>query len=437
MNDPKILIIGQSFNSNSGGGITMTNLFQGWNKENIAVAGSNIINPDFSICNNYYQLGSSEIKKKFPFNLIKWSKEMKSGVIAEKKNNHTYSFKADRNKIPRLKKIYINFLYFSGLIYYKNYHIVSHELLEWIKNFSPDIIYSQLSTLDLIRLVNHLNIKLDKPIIIHMMDDWPSTISSNTFFRSYWHKKIDKEFRELVDKSSLLMSISEGMSLEYKKRYGKTFLPFHNPINLDDWLPYSKNNWDVKSTFKVLYTGRIGTANTKSTRKIAEAVAHLVNKGLNITFDIYSPDINSPNVSGLNSLNGVTLKNAVPYDQIPSLVPSYDLLALSLDFDDESLRFAKLSIPTKASEYMISGAPILVWAPKQTALAEYAEKEKWAYLVSDNNKSKIIEALEKIYSSKLMRKQLGEKAKALAITTEDANVIRKRFKNAIYSVTNC
>ena len=35
---PKILIIGQPFNKNSGGGITMSNLFNGWPNESLAVA---------------------------------------------------------------------------------------------------------------------------------------------------------------------------------------------------------------------------------------------------------------------------------------------------------------------------------------------------------------------------------------------------------------
>ena len=47
MNYPKVLIIGQYFHTESGGGITMTNLFKGWDKEKIASAAENIYDPDF------------------------------------------------------------------------------------------------------------------------------------------------------------------------------------------------------------------------------------------------------------------------------------------------------------------------------------------------------------------------------------------------------
>ena len=80
---PKILIIGQSFNIQSGGAITLTNLFYGWDKNNIAVAADaeTIGNPGFEVCEKYYQLGSLEIGRRFPFNLNPWSNYIESGII--------------------------------------------------------------------------------------------------------------------------------------------------------------------------------------------------------------------------------------------------------------------------------------------------------------------------------------------------------------------
>lgn len=432
MKYPKVLIVGQYFNSDSGGGITMTNLFKGWDKESIAVIAENIHNPNFAVCNKYYQLGSLETKKRFPFNLNRWGTSIKSGVIAEKKAEKSSSLIHSVKK-SESRKMYVRFLHFSGLYHYKRRNKISNELLTWIKEYAPDIIYSQLSTIGLIELVNELHKTLGLSIAIHIMDDWPSTISFKGLFRNYWHKKIDTEFRKLLNKASLLMSISDAMSSEYENRYGKPFIPFHNPINIEDWLPFSKNNWTIHSTFKILYTGRIGTANTKSIKTIAEAVGYLAGTGMDITLDIYSPNVNSDQAKSLRFLKGVTLKNVVPHSTIPSLLPSYDLLVLPLDFDEKSIRFAKLSIPTKASEFMISGTPVLVYAPLQTALARYVIKEQWAYLVSDTNKTVIIDAIKKIYSTSSIREELGQKAKTLAMETENSLVIRKKFKEAICS----
>ena len=156
--------------------------------------------------------------------------------------------------------------------------------------------------------------------------------------------------------------------------------------------------------------------------------------GKNIELDIYTPDGDTQEASSINRMKGVNIKNTVPHEKMPALLSSYDLLFLPLDFDREGIRFAQFSMPTKASEYMISGTPILVYADKKTALAKYATSDKWAYTVTENNKMVLTLALNELYSDISLRKQLAEKAREIVIKNEDAVVIRERFrKNFIIS----
>ena len=63
MTVPKVLILNQPFNTDTGGGITLSNLFTGWDSQKLAVACSGYLlqdNIDTSICNTYYQLGEKE-----------------------------------------------------------------------------------------------------------------------------------------------------------------------------------------------------------------------------------------------------------------------------------------------------------------------------------------------------------------------------------------
>lgn len=240
MKYPKILIVGQYFHTEPGGWLTMTNLFKGWDKENIAVAAENIYKPDFAICNKYYQLGSLEIKRKFPFNLNCRKKQIKSGIIPENEMAVSSSFANDIKKSGP-KKMYMNLLHLTGLYHYKSGYKISKEFLSWVKEYSPDIIYSQLSNIKLIGLVSDLRKKLGLPVAIHIMDDWPVTISKKGLFQSYWQKTIDIGFRRLLSDSKVLLSIGEAMSNEYMTRYGYRFIPFHNPIDIKHWnLPSKK-----------------------------------------------------------------------------------------------------------------------------------------------------------------------------------------------------
>ena len=56
------------------------------------------------------------------------------------------------------------------------------------------------------------------------------------------------------------------------------------------------------------------------------------------------------------------INKKVPYTQLPDVFAKVDLLLLSNDFDNNSITYLKYSMPTKASEYMISGTPTLVYS---------------------------------------------------------------------------
>ena len=440
---PKVLIFGQSFNKNTGGGITLSNLFSGWPKDKIAVAniGHGMRDLDFSVCVNYYLLGKDEHKWVFPFN--KLQRQFESGIITpfNNNNNNITVSNTKEHSTKKYRKIFIEKVFFP-FVDYMGFSpkmcklILSPSFKIWLDSYQPDVIYVQVSNLESINFVNALKDYLHKPVILHMMDDWPSVISSRGPLKNYWNNIVDRALRGLLNKCNLLLSISDAMTEEYQERFGLKFTSFHNPIDIEDWIPHSKKDWHVKDKFKILYTGRIGTANSESIKIIAKAIDTLLIEGFNISLDIFTPNINTENAKGLMVYKGVTLKNIVAHSKIPALLPQYDLLVLPLDFDKKSLKFAKLSMPTKASEFMVSGTPVLVFAPHQSALAKYADKYKWAYLVTETQEKNILVAIKELYINYNIRATLGARAKSLAIETENAQIIRHKFKEAICSVHN-
>ena len=428
MKYPKVLIVGQYFNLRSGGGITMTNLFKDWDRENIAVAAENIDDPDFAVCNKYYQLGYLETKRRFPFNLKRWGKQIQSGSISEKDGFATSPTTNDSRE-SESGNMYLRLLYFTGLYHYKRRFRISNNFLNWVKEYSPDIIYSQLSNIELIGLVNDLRKTLGLPVAIHIMDDWPVTISKKGLFQSYWQKTIDKKFRSLLSESKVLLSISEAMSQEYMTRYGYNFIPFHNPIDIKFWSLSSKTNYESNGIFTILYAGRIGIGIQNCFFDIVEAISNLISKGLKIEFHIQATNFN-PVLDDLVKFDFVTVKAPVPYTKLPGIFSKADLLLLPNDFDSKSVSFLRYSMPTKASEYMASGSPILLYSDIETAVTSHALKYHWAYVVAEKNKEKLETAIFEIYKKKELRIKLAETAKEYAVNHFDGCKIREQFKNS-------
>lgn len=428
----KILIVGQYFNTNSGGGITMTNLFQGWNKDYIAVAAADINNPNFDICDKYYQLGHLENRKQFPFNLNKSRQHLRSGLLPVNKQpvpTLPLSVSALHSKKSTLKNLYVDFLNSTGLTHYKHRYKISKDFLKWVQEYSPDIIYSQLSSLDLILFIRDLHRKLQIPIAIHIMDDWPTTISQEGIFKSYWKKVIDREFRNLLPNAKVLMGISESMNKEYKKRYGYNFTPFHNPIDIKFWGASSKKNYELNGTFTILYAGRIGTGIQNCFFEVAEAIGNLISKGFKIELHIQATNFNEI-FNDLAKFSFIKINDAVDYKELPMIFGAADLLLLPNDFETKSVSFLRYSMPTKASEYMISGTPILLYSSIETAVTKHAIKYNWAYVVSEKNAKKLESAILEIYKNQELRSKLSNIAREYAINNYDSTKIKTQFKNS-------
>ena len=436
----KVLIIGETFSDQSGGPITLTNLFAGWPKEKLFVATFHreIINSNFTKCENYYSLGMEERKIKFPLSLIK--KKYKSGRLKYNDNTNITSenIKGKLNKkasIVILKTYITNYfekvLFFLGIYFASIKLTPSDRFKRWLEEIKPDIIYCQFPSLEIITFINDILILYEFKLVIHVMDDQPMTLNKSVLFKKYWDKVVAENIKLLICKANLLLSISDGMSKEYLNRYGKEFIPFHNPIDLQKWLPFTKENWKIGNKFSILYAGRIGIAINESLEKICEVVDEINKDDNRVHFDIFSPDYNGKSAISLGKYSGVTLNKPVSYVNVPKNVSSYDLLVLPYDFDINSIRFARLSMPTKASEYMITGCPILIFASEETEIVRHAKEYGWAYCVTKNDEKLLKSAILKFYKDINLRKMYGKTAHEYALNNCDAEKIRSKFEDLI------
>ena len=93
-------------------------------------------------------------------------------------------------------------------------------------------------------------------------------------------------------------------------------------------------------------------------------------------------------------------------------------------------------MPTKASEYMISGTPILSYSPKETALSKFFLENECAYCVSEKDPHALEIAIKYLISNSALRMNLSHNAIAVAIDKFDAIKVRSEFHKQLLSLTN-
>jgi glycosyltransferase involved in cell wall biosynthesis len=434
---PKILILGQPFNRFSGGGITLTNLFKDWPMDKMAVISFPFMlnNCSFDSCNTNYQLGECEYHWRFPFNLYKQT--FQSGIIDK---SGTQTTKVNQNKAgirQFLSEKFINpFFEWLGLTHCQSDIKISEKLQDWLSFFNPDVLYIQVSNREGILFASRLIEYLRIPSVIHMMDDWPSTISEKGLFRNFWKNKILHEFKLLLNKIDLHLSISDAMSVEYRIRYGHEFAAFHNTLDLKIWMPNKKLDLNLDKNGKtILFSGRIGTGINKSLFEVASATEILNQKDNSVKLHIQSPNIDKKTLNLLKKYKSVVINHPIEYSSIPKLYSKADILVIANDFSKKGIRYLKFSMPTKAPEYMISGTPVLVYASSETALYKLFEGNKLGHCVSMRSVHDLTDAINKLLSNIQYREELSNTAVNYAIEHFDSDKVRTKFQQLLVDLS--
>jgi len=432
---PKILIIGQPFNNDTGGGITLTNLFNGWDKDKLAVACSGYLlldNIDTEVCNTYYQLGFEEHKWRFPFNYLQ--RKYSSGLLKfDTKRIQSLTISKSKLRVKIILNILFPLLEFFGLTHYIKKTRLSENFCDWLNNYNPDIIYAQTSSRDGILFCATVTDYLQRPLVFHMMDDWPSTICDAGLFKKHWQKKIDLEFRELLNQASVLLSISDEMTNEYKIRYNKDFITFHNPIDIEFWKKYQRTSYELKESPTILYAGRIGLGIDTSLELIAKAIEQ-VNEELKISVKLILQTQEKPLC--ISKYKSVIHNNFVSYTDLPKVFSESDFLLLPYDFSQKSIKYIRYSMPTKAPEYMISGSPIIIFAPEVTAIVKYANEHNMAKVISNSDISEIAKGIKQLIENKNLRQQIAQNAKDIAERNHNSINVTNHFRRVMLSAVN-
>jgi glycosyltransferase involved in cell wall biosynthesis len=107
---------------------------------------------------------------------------------------------------------------------------------------------------------------------------------------------------------------------------------------------------------------------------------------------------------------------------------------LPLDFSEEGLRFARFSVPTKASEYLISGTPVMVFAPRETAISKFCSENDCGLCVTEMNEKHISDALHLLIRDDKYRERITDNAVRIAKTLFDADKVRSEFQQLLINL---
>jgi glycosyltransferase involved in cell wall biosynthesis len=374
---------------------------------------------------------------KFPFPFHPFQTYFKSGqyffnTVDEKNSANEGSQRWFQKLKKKIRPKFDQFLHRAGLFsaFYKIR--LSDSLRNWIRDFNPDIIYVQPFHHNMMRFGNLLYHDLKIPYAIHIMDDSVTYINKSLIFRGFIQRRITNDFERLVANASIHLCISKAMADEYKRRYGKRFLHFRNPIDLGIWSQSRKKDLTCNpESLKIIYSGRTYPPYFDTLVDVCRIVDRLNTKERQIRLEISSFDVNPLFLKRIKKLKGISFFPPVPDNVFPSVISQYDIFLICADFDRAAQKYLHFSISTRASEGMISSVPVLVYAPAGSALCNYFKMTGSGYVVGENDMEKLEAGILKLWNDQECRRHISENAVRTAIADSNANVVRDEFRKAL------
>ncbi len=424
-----LFVTPHAFNHLTGGGITFSNLFRGWPQDRLATVHNDYIPTTDDVCRQYYRLGQAELDLWTPVrraaNLLGMTPARDIAALAAAAGAPPGS--APPSWARRIQSLLID-------AEMPRSACLTPALERWIEAFRPEVLYTILGSNGFMDLINLIRRRFDLPLVVHIMDDWASSAHRHGLLSPLQRHGMNWRLQHFYNAAHTRLAISDAMAETYSQRYGQPFSALHNAIDIARWQSLARRDATASDKGNLLYIGSVmPQAQLSSLVDCCRAVADLHTGGRQISLSIASPQFQIDPVRHLLTIHpAIRILDPIEDDeQFFRSIAAADALLLPVNFDEESIRFIRYSMPTKVPAYLFSGTPILAYGPGDLAQTRYAQEAGWGLVVDRPDPAALKAGMADILDNAALRDRLSQTARALAAARHDISMVRQQFRSLL------
>lgn len=416
----RVLVLSHNaFSKTQNNGKTLESFFQDWDKNSLAQIYLQPEMPDFDFCSRYFRMTDYEVLNNVLF----------KGEVGHEVIDNISDVNSEGNLSPFVHRLYTDrrrganrkglnkiihnafvarvpiFVSMREIIWSKS-NWKTNSLVEWIKEFSPEVLFFQGSSCVFgYEIAKWICDEFNIPLILELTDDYTNGIYKWSILEKLNKNRYKRVFEKAVLDAYRVITISEYMSAEYKKRFGGEYIVLMNSVN-------RKITSDEPKGIRLLYAGNVSIKRWQVLEKIGRAIDE-INKqyDLKCRLDIYTPTAMQDEIRiRLSSVDSINCKGSLTQDELAIEIQNSNILVHVEAFDKKMKIITRLSISTKIPEYMGSKRCIFAVGPSDVASIMYLRDNSYAKVV-ENDEIKIIkEALYDLLNKPQLKKSLIESA---------------------------
>jgi len=230
---------------------------------------------------------------------------------------------------------------------------------------------------------------------------------------------------KLFRRAEKIFVMGEALQKYYQKKYKREIFVIPNSIPIEKSKPEFLSNHS--EPYKIVFTGTIYRPQAEAIKNLIKAIKELEEPKVQLW--LYTPHNRKfLNSQGIFESEKVVFAKGLPFE-MREIQKSADILFVPLAFKTRYSLLINTSSPGKTFEYLVSGRPILIHAPKGSYITEYAKKQKFALVVDEESIDKLKEAIKRLIFDKALVKQLINNAWQIAILNHDAEKNSRLFQS--------
>jgi len=386
------------FNNKKNNGKTLSSIFENYNKDRLADFYIFNETPDFDVCSDFFRITDYDIlAANLHFTKAKGadSEELLQELSQQTDNNsptepsgiHKFIYRAIEERLP--------FIELAREIAWRRSKWLTPELVAWLDEFKPDVIFSMASNCPFFhRIIHWVQKRYNTKFVLFCTDDYTFVRSKYSPIAWLNYLRYMKYFKKSLRLSTKVFAISPAMQHEYAQKYGVMGIEM-----IGNAVEAREPTYNECQNNRFIYAGGGHYGRFEILMFVGNCIDKLNQRGFNATFDIYTPEKPPQDViHNLNKIQCITYKGSLNKQELDQEIKNGSFVVFAESFDKMQRKKTRLSLSTKISEYLVSGRPILAVGPADVSSMEYLQAHGVAQCVTELSETVVCDAIENLIS---------------------------------------
>lgn len=337
-------------------GKTFLTLFSQFEKQELCQLYIYPAYPDVDTCSAYYRMTDKEALKSFFLHQKIGSQvpedkiHLEQGRFERASDEGLYRNRKNKSAVRRLLR--------DTMWLFANWR---HERLDaWLAQQAPTCIFVAPGAGKFLHnFALHISGKLQIPIVTYVCDEYYFVAEAAGPLDRYRLRRLQEKVRQLMDKTSHLVVISQELEQAYSSHFGVPATVLMTGAATEPAAPRLE-----KAPTSISYFGNIRCNRFLSLGQIGKCLDELNReRGTHYTLNIYSAEKDAQILDSLRQYESIQLRGFVSGDAFEEAMAQSQLLLHTEAFDETSMDFVKHSVSTKIADSLASGIPLLAYGP--------------------------------------------------------------------------